>query len=92
MIYAISLFVVIQVLDVVSTYLVLKNGGVEANPILNWVLEKFGGWVAILVKLALSGFAGYILFSTGYVIWLWGLNALVGFVVINNFRIWKKIR
>ena len=92
MIYAISLFVVIQVLDVVSTYLVLKNGGVEANPILNWVLEKFGGWVAIFVKLALSGFAGYIFFSMGYVIWLWCLNALVGFVVINNFRIWKKIR
>ena len=92
MIYALSLFLVIQVLDVISTYLGLKSGARESNPFIRWILDKFGGWVAVIVKLSISGFAGYYFFINGYELLLWGFNVLIGFVVINNFRIWKKIR
>jgi hypothetical protein len=38
------LIVVLGILDVISTNLVIAAGGVELNPIVAWIMERFDSW------------------------------------------------
>ena len=35
-------FVVLQILDLYTTYKIISNGGQELNPVMRWVIQKFG--------------------------------------------------
>lgn len=36
------LFIILQILDSLSTVYIIKNGGKEANPVMNWLMDKVG--------------------------------------------------
>ena len=45
----IAAIIVLQVIDILTTYyLVGKNGFKEANPVVNWLMDKVGFWFALV--------------------------------------------
>ena len=79
-----------QVLDIVTTYVVLKKGGVELNPIMRKLFDKFGVIPTLLVSkviLLAVVFYGYDQAnSTVSNIVLTLLCAMYTFVLANNFK------
>ena len=89
-------FVVLQILDIVSTHLALSVGAREKNPLIAWLQDKLGfGWV--FVKIAL-GFAVVAIayFLTGVLVGTFLLSALAALyltlVVYPNFRHYFKLK
>ena len=95
--FEIALFALfaLQVADVWSTNRVLAAGGREDNPALAWIMRKLGrAWW--LVKLALAGAIGVILWNVGPTFWGWGAALLVGgayaWVVRHNLAVNRRQR
>lgn len=34
--------IVLSILDSISTYIILSHGGIEINPVMNWLMEQMG--------------------------------------------------
>ena len=49
-----SYFILVNVLDIFMTYILLRFGAIEANPIANFFLERFGFNGMIFFKLAVT--------------------------------------
>ena len=81
---AFVLYLLLQVADTFTTIKALARGGREANPVVAFMMRRFGkhGWV--VVKGAVGLAAGVILLETGAVLMLWLLCAAYFWVVINN--------
>jgi len=88
---AIIAYVLANILDVVSTKKVLKNGGVELNPILRFAMDK-GGNKWIVLKLMLAGIALGIFLYVNLIWVVWALAAVYAGVALNNFKIAKKLK
>jgi len=87
---ALIAYLIANILDIVSTNLVLKRGGVELNPILRSAMDKFGkSW--FIPKFALAGIAlGIFLYFD--LIWaVWAGTAFYGLIALNNFRTARKL-
>lgn len=86
---AIIAYVVVNVLDVVSTNYLLKRGGRELNPVMRWAMGKFGkAWVIPKMGLAGAALAIFLHFDLLYMVWA-GAGAVV-LVAANNFRLAKN--
>lgn len=85
----IAVIIALQVIDVLTTYyLVGKNGFKEANPVVNWLMDKVGFWFAlvglkgIFITLVLTVSVPYVFKVAILVLYL----AVVG----NNLRLVYK--
>ena len=78
----------LQALDIVSTFLALRQPGVyEANPILAPLFKQFGALpVMIAAKLAFATYVWYAHASINKDI-VWLMCAGYAYVVINNFKL-----
>ncbi len=84
--FAFVIFLVLQVADVITTRKALARGGREANPIVAWLMRRFGErWV--VVKCGGGLIAGVILMGTGAVFILWLVCAFYLLVILNNIRV-----
>ena len=88
--------IILQILDGVSTYLVIKSGGVELNGIVKKFLDKLGLVNGLIVAKTLgSAFAVALYFGFPDV---WCVTAAIVLVVvytgvvINNFVVYKRIK
>lgn len=83
--FILFLFIVGQIADVWTTKRVLDNGGTELNPVVAWIMERFGGeWV--LLKLAASIGIGALLWGYGETLALGIFTAIVWAVAFWNWR------
>lgn len=84
---AFIVFLLLQVADTLTTIKAIARGGREANPVVAFMMRRFGkrGWV--VVKGAVGLAAGVILLETGAVLMLWLICAGYLWVVINNTRV-----
>ncbi len=75
MIFVLTYFLLIAALigDVVSTVKVIETGGHESNPIMRWLINKFGLWNALTV----SHIGGAIVIG---LVGLWYVNLIVAAV------------
>ena len=99
MIITIVILFILNVLDVVSTYLVELNGGEEINPLVNMILNTGGYWLFSIVKVLsmviITIFLLYVSkiphetinFKRAVIIATNVFNAIMLYVVINNFYI-----
>ncbi len=84
--FAFVVFLILQVADVITTRKALARSGREANPIVAYLMRRFGGrWVVI--KCGGGLIAGVILMGTGAVFILWLVCACYLFVIRNNIRV-----
>lgn len=85
-----AIFVVTQFLDAYTTHRALKEGHIEANPVMRYLFEKF----TVIGGLIVAKLAGM---SAGYVAYIdnldWALLIMIAiyvWVVINNFKILRR--
>jgi len=51
--YIVALFLVLQGLDILTTYAGLRNGAVEANPVAAWLMREHGEPAVYALKAAI---------------------------------------
>jgi hypothetical protein len=94
MLYLLIAFIALQVIDGVTTYLVLTNGGYEKNPIVAWGMGKVGMVPALLAFKSMSVGLGLVLYDfadQGGVYGLAVLTAIGIWVAQNNYRAYKSL-
>ena len=91
MIYLFLLVVGLNIVDIVTTYTILKNGGKEVNPIIKKIIDALGVvWGLVIVK----GCVLILLFTVTLIIGIhWLLYVayiliivLYGWVIVHNFK------
>ena len=88
--YLVMSLSILQLGDVITTEHILKNNGVELNPVMNWLFTKFGINSTLIFKAILVFVMGIILLEI-YPLLLIILNIIyVGVVAWNSYQIWGK--
>ena len=90
MIIALSILLIgLNILDWILTCAVIENGGYEKNPFMRWVINHWGYWAALAVKLVLM--AGAIAACAHFVLpWLLiPLCMFFAWVCVFNWRVMK---
>lgn len=82
------LLVLLQVADIWTTHRVLERGGYEANPLVAWMMRRFGRlWWAPKVGLVLGLVGiGYAIHPAGGLIGATFAAAVHAAAVVNNLR------
>lgn len=82
------IFILLQIADSLTTVHILKNGGREANPFMNWLFDKIGIPAALAVMKVFVIIAVFIAWDE----WLtFGLTvAYMGVVGWNSYQIYKS--
>ena len=90
--FLLFVFTILQYLDVDSTNKALKAGGMEANPIVRWLMSKLGDkwWVIKIPVLAITFYAFSPPTNMVGVSLLTAINLLYVWVVANNYKIGDK--
>lgn len=82
------IFILLQIADSLTTVHILKQGGREANPLMNWLFDKVGVPAALIGVKLIALIAVFVAWNE----WLTlGLNAAyLGVVGWNSYQIWKS--
>ena len=82
------LFILLQIADSLTTVHILKNGGREVNPFMNWLFDKIGIPTALAVMKLITLIAVFIAWNE----WLTlSLDiAYLGVVGWNSYQIYKS--
>jgi len=82
-----ALLVVLQALDIISTNRALKNGAIEANPIVRKFMERLGKlWWLPKIMLVLGG--GWLLLGAGTI-----GSVLLGILCVGySWVVWRNFR
>lgn len=82
------IFILLQIADSLTTVHILKQGGREANPFMNWLFDKIGIPAALAVMKVFVIIAVFIAWDE----WLtFGLTvAYMGVVGWNSYQIYKS--
>ena len=84
-----ALFVLLQCIDLYTTYTILKTGkGHEANPILAWVFSKIGYPIGLSIVKGIAIVIGFLLLQYSYALAI--LDILYVWVVYNNYKVLRK--
>lgn len=81
------IFLIQQMLDGYTTYMVLKRGGREVNPFMQIAMNFLGVLPALIVTKFIV-IAAFIVYAEIIPIWTWILAiGFYVFVLVNNFRV-----
>lgn len=89
---SVVLFLALQFLDYDSTKKVLANGGRELNPIVNFLMKKFGVNRGLIIAKFIAIWAVLYFYNLDQLdlIIMTIINLIYIAVVVNNYRIAKK--
>jgi hypothetical protein len=76
------LLTALQVFDGWVTYLIIRNGGGEANPVVEWLITKLGLYPALLLLKGIAVILVWVL------VLLPGKFNLLGLIVLSIFYLW----
>lgn len=80
-------FVFLQLLDHHSTLKALELGAREANPVVKFLMNRFGTETGLVIKTVFAIVVGYIAYTLGLTVALAVLNVIYMVVVGNNYRL-----
>lgn len=89
------IFVIVNIIDIITTYIILNNGGTELNPIVNYFTSNFGlvpgllGFKGLVITSVVLLFRSRYLLSRYYrnmVVYL-KLGTIIMAMVIGSFNI-----
>lgn len=84
---AIVILSIASVADVITTRQGLASGAQEENPLLAWIMQKWGDDTWIAIKLIGTWIAAGLIYAFGAVWMIWALSALLAVVSWHNHRI-----
>ena len=88
--YLVMLLAVLQLGDVVTTERILKAGGTELNPIMNWLFYKFGISSTLIFKAILVTIGGIVLMEVAPIALIFIDVLYIGVVAWNSYQLWGK--
>lgn len=80
------LLIILNVFDFYSTYKILKAGGIEVNPAMNFLIKKLGLITALILSKLIVLVSIVILFYMEMQVLMIVLGLFYLYVAINNFR------
>ena len=90
---ALYVFVLVNLLDIMTTRAALLRGAQEANPIARRLLEKYGFVGLHTLKFAIVSILPMFVYAffgdVGFALWVW--NAVIGAVVVWNSIILARV-
>jgi len=89
------IFVILNILDIYTTLKILEHGGREKNPVVRKFIEWLKPFPALILVKAVMILAVFfaIKYIGNYSYYLLGFgNGIYIWVIINNFRVLKKIK
>ena len=84
-----GIYLVLQGLDYWTTVRAISNGGVEANPVVAKLMDKFGIELGLGLAKVAGVAAGVVLHYHQQLEVLATLSAVYAYVVVNNYRLVK---
>lgn len=84
---ALIAYAVAQIADVLTTVRALRRGGVEANPVIRWLMDRLGRYGWIVVKLVVAGGIAAWAWQAGQVGVIWIVAVVTGLIALNNLRV-----
>jgi len=84
-----GIYLVLQGLDYWTTVRAISNGGVEANPVVAKLMDKFGLKLGLGLAKVAGVAAGAVLYYHQQPEVLAALSAVYAYVVVNNYRLVK---
>jgi hypothetical protein len=86
------LFVIMQALDGLSTYIIIKDGGRELNPAMQ-IAMNFLGVLPALIVVKFLVIAVFLAFIDDIPAWAWLLmNGIYAYVLYNNFTVLRDMK
>ena len=87
--YLIYAILALQVLDVASTLYAFRNGAVEGNKVMAYLISKLGKVPGLLIPKVIYGIFAWWIFNdySVNVNWMYGLFAVYSLVILNNLRL-----
>jgi len=86
------IFVLLQIGDFLTTYFAIEKGGVESNPFVKKVIDKFGyGGLAVVKLLPIVTVLGVNQFMAIPVALLFVFNIFYTYIVINNLNVIRSM-
>ena len=91
---AIVVLALLQVSDAYSTHLVLSKGGYEANPVMRWILDRFGFGGMFVLKGFLVALVIYVEASGMAPVWwfTWALCLPFLYATISNYTVYRGMK
>ncbi|MCK9513573.1 MAG: DUF5658 family protein [Pigmentiphaga sp.] len=84
---ALIAYALAQIADVLTTLRALRRGGIEANPVIRWMMGRLGRYGWVVVKLAITAGIAAWLWSEGQAVGLLIVAGVTGLVALNNLRV-----
>ena len=78
---------VLQIADVVTTLGFLRRGGREANPVVRWIMTRYGNMPGLVLKVALAMALTLVAAWYGASWSIWALCAVYAVIVWRNTRV-----
>lgn len=90
MIYLTILLILMQVFDFYSTYIILKNGGSELSPVVDFLIQKIGLVAALVVAKGVAVVGVLAIYYADALIAILILVAVYSYVCFNNYKAMRK--
>lgn len=90
MIYLTILLILMQVFDFYSTYIILKNGGSELNPVVDFLIQKIGLVAALIIAKGVAVIGVLVIYYVDVLIAILILVAVYSYVCFNNYKAMKR--
>jgi len=80
-------FLLMQALDGLTTYVILKRGGRELNPVMQ-IAMNFLGVLPALIVVKMTVIAVFAAYANEIPLWAWMVTiGIYMFVLVNNFKV-----
>jgi len=74
--------------DIWTTEKAIQSGATEANPVIRWMMDRFGrGWIVAKIGVAVASAALLYVAGADWAIWI--MAAITGAAAMRNWRIMK---
>lgn len=81
------IFILLQIADCLTTVHILKQGGREANPFMNWLFDKIGVITSLVIMKLIV--IGVMILAWNIYATLVGLMIYICVIAWNSYQIWK---
>ena len=84
--------VVLQVVDFVSTYLIINKGGKEVNPVVRFLINKFSLFGGLVIAKSIGVAIVLYLYSLSSVVGLSIMAVFFQLIAINNIKVYLRMK
>lgn len=90
MIYLALILILMQLFDFYSTFVILRAGGREVNPVVNFLINKIGLVLALIIAKSVAIAGVVFIYYVDNLIAMIVLILIYSYVCLNNYKVMKR--